>query len=102
MRTFRTEHRFASWLFLCPDNETSAGKVLRRRSQNRFGYALRMAASSLHRGKSPGSRRKFYSDQLRSSPESVFLCDEILALSSRTAGKSTSKRSRSAHVNMRA
>jgi transposase len=55
LSTFKTEHHFASWLCLCPDNETSAGKVLRRRtrrSQNRVRYALRMAASSLHRDKS--------------------------------------------------
>jgi transposase len=55
LRAFKTEHYFASWLCLCPDNETSAGKVLRRRtrrSQNRVRYALRMAASSLHRDKS--------------------------------------------------
>jgi transposase len=55
LSAFKTEHHFASWLCLCPDNETSAGKVLRRRtrrSQNRLRYALRMAASSLHRNKS--------------------------------------------------
>ena len=52
---FKTQHHFASWLCLCPDNETSASKVLRRhtrRSQNRVRYALRMAASSLHHDKS--------------------------------------------------
>jgi transposase len=55
LKAFKTEHHFASWLCLCPDNETSAGKVLRRRtrrSQNRVRYALRMAASSLHHDKS--------------------------------------------------
>jgi transposase len=55
LRAFKTEHHFASWLCLCPGNETSAGKVLRRRtrrSQNRVRHALRMAASSLHRDKS--------------------------------------------------
>jgi len=55
LSAFKTEHHFASWLCLCPDNETSAGKVLRRRtrrSQNRVRYALRMAASSLHHDKS--------------------------------------------------
>jgi Transposase IS116/IS110/IS902 family len=55
LRAFKTEHHFASWLCLCPGNETSAGKVLRRRtrrSQNRVRQALRMAASSLHRDKS--------------------------------------------------
>jgi transposase len=54
LRSFKTEHHFASWLCLCPDNETSASKVLRRRtrrSQNRLRQALRMAASSLHREK---------------------------------------------------
>jgi len=55
LRAFKTEHHFASWLCLCPDNETSASKVLRRRtrrSQNRVRQALRMAASSLHHEKS--------------------------------------------------
>jgi transposase len=55
LSAFKTEHHFASWLCLCPGNETSAGKVLRRRtrrSQNRLRHALRMAASSLHRDKS--------------------------------------------------
>ena len=55
LSAFKTEHHFASWLCLCPDNETSAGKVLRRRtrpSQNRIRHALRMAASSLHHDKS--------------------------------------------------
>jgi transposase len=55
LSAFKTEHYFASWLCLCPDNETSAGKVLRRRtrrSQNRVRQALRMAASSLHHDKS--------------------------------------------------
>jgi len=55
LSTFKTEHHFASWLCLCPDNQTSAGKVLSRRtrrSQNRVRQALRMAASSLHHDKS--------------------------------------------------
>ena len=55
LRAFKTPHHFASWLCLCPDNETSASKVLRRRtrrSQNRVRQALRMAASSLHHDKS--------------------------------------------------
>jgi transposase len=44
---FKTAHHFSSWLCWCPDNETSASKVLRRatrRSQNRVRQALRMAA----------------------------------------------------------
>src|SRR4029077_6717179 len=55
LRAFKTQHHFASWLCLCPDNETSASKVLRRatrRSQNRERQALRMAPSSLHHDKS--------------------------------------------------
>ncbi len=55
LRAFKTAQHFSSWLCLCPDNETSAGKVLHRRtrqSQNRVRQALRMAASSLHHDKS--------------------------------------------------
>jgi len=55
LSAFKTAHHFASWLCLCPDNQTSASKVLRRatrRSQNRVRQALRMAASSLHHNKS--------------------------------------------------
>ena len=55
LSAFKSQHHFASWLCLCPDNETSASKVLRRRtrrSQNRVRQALRMAASSLHHDKS--------------------------------------------------
>ncbi len=56
LRAFKTQHHFASWLCLCPDNETSAVKVLRRAysptRQNRVRQALRMAASSLHHNKS--------------------------------------------------
>jgi transposase len=55
LRAFKKSHHFSSWLCLCPDNETSASKVLHRstrRSQNRVRQALRMAASSLHHDKS--------------------------------------------------
>ena len=55
LSAFKSAHHFSSWLCLCPDNETSASKVLRRctrRSQNRVRQALRMAASSLHHDKS--------------------------------------------------
>jgi transposase len=47
---FPTAGHFASWLGLCPDNEISGGKVLRRRTrrtQQRVKNALRMAAQSL-------------------------------------------------------
>ena len=55
LSAFKNSHHFSSWLCLCPDNETSASKVLHRstrRSQNRVRQALRMAASSLHHDKS--------------------------------------------------
>jgi transposase len=55
LSAFKTAHHFSSWLCLCPDNATSAGKVLRqatRRSENRARQALRMAAASLHHDKS--------------------------------------------------
>ena len=55
LSAFKTAQDFSSWLCLCPDNETSASKVLRRatrKSQNRVRQALRMAASSLHHDKS--------------------------------------------------
>jgi transposase len=55
LSAFKKSHHFCSWLCLCPDNETSASKVLHRstrRSQNRIRQALRMAASSLHHDKS--------------------------------------------------
>lgn len=52
---FPTAGHFASWLALCPENEVSGGKVLRRgtrRATNRVRVALRMAAQSLHRNHS--------------------------------------------------
>jgi transposase len=55
LSAFKKSHHFSSWLCLCPDNETSASKVLHRstrRSQNRVRQTLRMAASSLHHDKS--------------------------------------------------
>lgn len=48
---FPTAGHLASWLALCPDNEISGGKVLRRgtrRATSRVRVALRMAAQSLH------------------------------------------------------
>ena len=55
LSAFKNAAAFASWLCLCPDNATSAGKVLRRqtrRSQQRVRQALRMAAASLYADKS--------------------------------------------------
>lgn len=50
-----TEAQFASWLGLCPNNEISGGKVLRRGTRkvvNRVAHALRMCAQSLLKSKS--------------------------------------------------
>jgi transposase len=55
LSAFKSAAAFASWLCLCPENDTSAGKVLRRqtrRSQQRVRQALRMAAASLYADKS--------------------------------------------------
>jgi transposase len=54
MSRFPSEAHFASFLGLCPDNQITGGKVLRRgtkRVQNRAATALRMAATSLWRSK---------------------------------------------------
>ncbi len=53
---FRSASAFASWLGLCPDNDVSGGKVLwtgTRKVKNRAAKALRMAAQSLHRSRTP-------------------------------------------------
>ena len=55
LKAFPSEKQFASWLGLCPTNETSGGKVLNRRSRkvvNRAATALRNAASTLLRSQS--------------------------------------------------
>lgn len=47
---FPTEKHFANWLGLCPTNETSGGKVLKRRTPkvvNRAKAAFRQAATTL-------------------------------------------------------
>ena len=54
MSRFPSEAHFASFLGLCPDNQITGGKVLRRGTrhvQNRAATALRMAATSLGRTK---------------------------------------------------
>jgi len=46
---WKTEAHFSSWLGLCPENEISGGKVLRRGTRkvvNRIANALRMCAQS--------------------------------------------------------
>jgi transposase len=55
MSRWQDEHRFASWLGLCPDNRITGGKVLRRgtrRVVNRAATALRIAAMTLLRSQS--------------------------------------------------
>jgi len=50
-----TEAQFTSWLGLCPNNEVSGGKVLRRGTRkvvNRVANALRLCAESLLQSKS--------------------------------------------------
>jgi hypothetical protein len=55
MSRFATERHFASWLGLCPTNETSGGKILNRRTRkvvNRAATALRTSAMNLIRSQS--------------------------------------------------
>jgi hypothetical protein len=55
MSRWETEHHFASWLGLCPDNRITGGKVLRRGTRhviNRAATALRIAATTLLRSQS--------------------------------------------------
>ena len=50
MSRWKTEAHFVSWLGLCPANEKSGGKVLKRSTRhvmNRIATALRMSASTL-------------------------------------------------------
>jgi transposase len=55
MSAWRTVKHFTSWLGLCPHNDKTGGKVIRRhtkKTQNRAAAALRVAAQSLVRSKS--------------------------------------------------
>jgi transposase len=50
LSAFPSEKQFASWLGLCPTNEQSGGKILKRRTRkvvNRAAVAFRCAANSL-------------------------------------------------------
>jgi transposase len=55
LSAFPTEHHFVSWLRLCPRRPISGGKPLNKSRNalgaNRIAAALRMAATSLQRGK---------------------------------------------------
>jgi transposase len=55
LNAFPTEKHFTSWLGLCPTNETSAGKILKRRTRKVAGRApnaFRMAATTLLKSQS--------------------------------------------------
>jgi transposase len=55
LKAFPSEKHFANWLGLCPTNETSGGRVLKRRTPkvvNRAKLAFRQAASTLLRSHS--------------------------------------------------
>ncbi len=55
LSAFPSEKQFASWLGLCPTNETSGGKVRKRRTRkvvNRAATAFRNSASTLLRSQS--------------------------------------------------
>jgi transposase len=55
LQAFPSEKHFTNWLGLCPTNETSGGKVLKRRTPkvvNRAKVAFRQAASTLLKSKS--------------------------------------------------
>jgi transposase len=55
LSAFPSEKQFASWLGLCPSNETSSGKILKRRTRkvvSRAATAFRNAAVTLLRSQS--------------------------------------------------
>lgn len=55
MSQWETEGHFVSWIGLCPTNDVSGGKVLRRKTckvTSRLATALRMAATTLHNSNS--------------------------------------------------
>jgi transposase len=55
LSAFPTEKQFTSWLGLCPTNEQSGGKILKRRTRkvvNRASGAFRTAATTLLRSQS--------------------------------------------------
>jgi hypothetical protein len=55
MSRWPSENHFASWLGLCPSNELSGGRILKKRTRkvvNRAATAFRMAASALRTSQS--------------------------------------------------
>jgi transposase len=50
MSPWATEHHFVSWIGLCPRNDSSGGKIVKRKTRrvnSRLATALRMAATTL-------------------------------------------------------
>jgi transposase len=50
MSPWKTEHHFVSWIGLCPSNDVSGGKILKRKTRkvkSRLATAFRLAASTL-------------------------------------------------------
>jgi transposase len=55
MSRWATEHHFVSWIGLCPRNDSSGGKIMKRKTRrvnSRLATALRMAATTLRESNS--------------------------------------------------
>lgn len=79
---FPTEDHFVSWLGLCPNNESSGGRIKRRstrRVNNRAATALRVAAMSLWRSRSYlGAYYRRFAARL-GPPKAITACAHKLA-----------------------
>lgn len=55
MGPWKTEHHFVSWIGLCPSNDISGGKILRKKTRkvvSRLALAFRLAATTLRQSDS--------------------------------------------------
>jgi transposase len=81
---FPTENDFASWLYLAPSDDVSAGKIIRKvrkNVQNRAAVALRMAATTLLNRKSYlGARYRHLRRQLPSKASAIKAKGRYLAV----------------------
>jgi transposase len=72
---------FASWLGLCPNNQRSSNRVLRRRTapvQNRIKVALRMAAQSLWQSNTPlGEQYRRYKGRLGPAAANTIMAHKL-------------------------
>ncbi len=78
-----TEGQFTSWLGLCPNNEISGGKVLRRGKRkvvNRLANALRLGAQSLLKSKSALGAYARRMRAKRDTPTAIIAIAQKLAL----------------------